>query len=103
MEGLVTAHSAGSITINVDTVGGSGTPTSWNINLAGNVGVTGVAGATGATGATGAGFLGTASGVTFITSGSTTLTTQAGLALQAGDWVTFVESGSPSTFMVGQV
>jgi len=38
MEGLVTAVSAISVTINVDTVGGAGTFTSWNIGIAGQPG-----------------------------------------------------------------
>ncbi|MCW2077832.1 UNVERIFIED_ORG: hypothetical protein M2193_000007 [Bradyrhizobium japonicum] len=38
MEGLVTAYSGTSLTINADTVGGSGTFADWNINLAGNAG-----------------------------------------------------------------
>jgi hypothetical protein len=54
MEGLVTAYSGTTLTINVDKIGGSGTLASWNINLAGDVGATGVAGPTGPTGVTGA-------------------------------------------------
>jgi hypothetical protein len=41
MEGLVTSYSGTTLVINVDTTGGSGTFTSWNINVAGNVGATG--------------------------------------------------------------
>ena len=43
----------GSVIINVDTVGGSGTFNSWTITLAGNVGATGPTGYTGYTGPTG--------------------------------------------------
>jgi hypothetical protein len=39
MEGLVTSYSGTTLVINVDTTGGSGTIASWNINVAGNVGV----------------------------------------------------------------
>ena len=53
MEGLVTGYTGTTLTINVDTIGGSGTLADWNINLAGNVGPTGPTGATGATGAGG--------------------------------------------------
>jgi len=38
MEGLVTAYSGGSLTINVTRTGGSGTFASWNINVAGDPG-----------------------------------------------------------------
>jgi hypothetical protein len=51
MEGLVTAYSGVTLTVNVDVVGGSGTLTDWNINLAGNRGATGVTGDTGPAGA----------------------------------------------------
>ena len=57
IEGVVTAVSATSVTINADLIGGTGTFTSWNIALAGERGATGAigpAGPTGATGATGA-------------------------------------------------
>ena len=53
MEGVVTAYSGTSLTINVDNTGGTGTDADWNINLAGDVGDTGATGATGDTGATG--------------------------------------------------
>jgi hypothetical protein len=39
MEGLVTAYSGTTLTINIDTTNGSGTLASWNINVAGNSGV----------------------------------------------------------------
>ena len=47
MEGLVTGYNSGTgvLTFNVDNSGGSGGPfTSWNINLAGDVGATGPTG-----------------------------------------------------------
>jgi hypothetical protein len=47
MEGLCTSYSGTTLIVNVDTVGGSGTFASWNINLAGNVGATGATGPTG--------------------------------------------------------
>lgn len=53
MEGIVTAYTGTGLTITSDLVGGSGTHTDWDINLAGEQGQTGSAGATGATGATG--------------------------------------------------
>jgi hypothetical protein len=53
MEGLVTSYSSTTLVISVDNIGGSGTLTDWNINVAGSVGATGPTGVTGATGATG--------------------------------------------------
>jgi hypothetical protein len=59
MEGAVTAYSGTSLTINIDTISGTGTHADWNINLAGipgaagAIGSTGPAGPAGATGATG--------------------------------------------------
>jgi hypothetical protein len=41
MEGVVTAYSGTTLTVTVDLVGGSGTHTDWNINLAGQQGLTG--------------------------------------------------------------
>ena len=48
MQGLVTAYSGTTLTINVTESGGSGTHADWNINLVGNTGATGAPGATGA-------------------------------------------------------
>lgn len=47
MEGLVTAYSGTTLTVNVTLTGGSGTLTDWNINLAGDRGVTGASGING--------------------------------------------------------
>ena len=52
MEGLVTAYSGTVLTINADTSVGTGSASSWNLNVAGNVGAQGATG-TGATGPTG--------------------------------------------------
>lgn len=56
MEGLVTAYnsSTGAIVFTADNSGGSGTISSWYVNVAGDKGATGPTGATGATGAAGA-------------------------------------------------
>jgi hypothetical protein len=58
VEGIITAFTTTSLTINADAIGGSGTYTSWNIVAAGNVGATGPTGAAstavGPTGPTGA-------------------------------------------------
>jgi hypothetical protein len=53
MEGLVTAYSGASLTVNVDLTGGSGTAADWDLNLAGQQGATGGVGPAGASGATG--------------------------------------------------
>jgi hypothetical protein len=53
MEGQVTAYAGASLTINVDTVNGSGTHADWNINLAGIPGQQGPPGAAGTPGAPG--------------------------------------------------
>ena len=50
MEGEVASYSGGSLNINVDITDGSGTYSSWNINLAGEVGQTGTTGAIGPSG-----------------------------------------------------
>ncbi len=47
MEGLVTAYSGTTLTINVDNMGGSGTYSNWNLNASGDVGPQGPAGASG--------------------------------------------------------
>jgi len=54
MDGNVTAFSGNTITINVDSVGGSGTFSAWTFSLIGAVGPSGSAGATGPTGSIGA-------------------------------------------------
>lgn len=54
MEGLVSSYSGTTLTIAVDTIGGSGTFADWNLNVSGNVGATGATGPTGPTGTAGA-------------------------------------------------
>jgi hypothetical protein len=57
-EGVVTAYTefvgSANLVVTLDLASGSGAHTDWNINLAGQQGVTGATGATGSTGATGA-------------------------------------------------
>lgn len=53
MEGLVASYSGSTLTIQVDTIGGSGTKSDWNINVSGNGGATGAAGAQGTAGTNG--------------------------------------------------
>jgi hypothetical protein len=44
MEGVVTAYTGTTLTVNVDTISGTGTLASWNINVAGERGATGATG-----------------------------------------------------------
>jgi len=98
MEGLVTSYSGTTLIINVDTVGGSGTFASWNINVAGNVG------STGSNGATGPGYAATSTSSVAIATGSATFTTQASLAYSAGALVLIAYSTAPSVdYMIGSV
>jgi hypothetical protein len=53
MEGLVTAYSGTSLTINADMIGAGGTAADWNLNVAGQQGQQGVAGPVGPTGPSG--------------------------------------------------
>jgi hypothetical protein len=67
MEGTVSSYTGTTLTVNVDYTAGSGSYSSWNIGIAGQVGATGATGTNGVTGATGpAGTNGTngANGVT---------------------------------------
>jgi hypothetical protein len=59
MEGLVTAYTGTSLTINVDLLGAAGTHADWNINVAGQQGALGPAGPIGPTGPAGAGAVST--------------------------------------------
>ena len=54
MHGQITAYSGTTLTVNVTTVGGSGTLNDWVIRRSGPKGATGATGSTGAAGATGA-------------------------------------------------
>ena len=87
MEGTVTAYTSasGAMTVNVDTIGGSGTLASWNVNLAGNVGSAGPAGANGTNGSTvlaGGGALSSGASTFYVAFGSFTVnTTESGVAI----------------------
>ena len=112
MEGVITAFSSTSLTVNVDYIGGSGTYAVWNIVNAGVVGTTGVTGATGAgtTGATGAAGLGF-NGLTSATSlaigtGSKVFTTNlasTATAFAVGTRVRVVYTTIPTNFMEGVI
>jgi hypothetical protein len=108
MEGLVTAYSGTTLTFTADLASGSGTKTSWNINLAGERGATGATGSTGSTGSTGPtgpGYTATSTTSNSIaSSGSKSFTTQSGLAYTAGARVRASDTAAPSTnYMEGVV
>ena len=54
LEGAITAISGTNVSVEADTIGGTGTFAAWTFSLAGNVGLQGATGATGSAGATGA-------------------------------------------------
>lgn len=104
MEGLVTAYdtSTGALTVNVDTIGGSGQHADWNINVAGNVGATGPAGSgVTTTGSPASGNLAAFSGSTSITSGNLSgdCTTSGNLAVTCTktNGVSFAASATTNT------
>ena len=57
VEGVASSYTSGSLTLNVDITGGSGSYSSWTVHVAGDIGPTGATGATGATGDTGPGIV----------------------------------------------
>jgi hypothetical protein len=77
MEGLVTAYSGTTLTVNMDLTNGSGTIASWNINAAGERGASGAA-------AAGGGRINSTSSVQ-IGTGSRTFTVPAGLEIRPGE------------------
>lgn len=86
MYGRVTAYSGTSLTVNVLSIGGSGTHTDWTIYIAGGVG------------ASGPGYMATSvSSVAIASSGSKTFTTQSGLAYTAGARVRVSDAADPTT------
>lgn len=101
VEGRVTAYSAGSMTIAVDTPGGTGTIASWNISLAGERGATGatstVPGPAGPTYST------TSSSSLAVATGSKAFTVAAGLPYAIGQRLRAASAGTPTAFMSGLV
>ncbi len=91
VEGLVTAYSATSLTISADRAVGSGTISSWNISLAGDVGAAGTNGTNGSVLAT--------TSTTSLTPalGSKVFTVAAGLAFQTGQRVRGASAAAPTT------
>ena len=95
MEGVVTSYSSTTLVFTSDVAGGSGTFASWNLSLAGD---------RGSTGATGAGYGGTSTtSLTIASSGSISVTTQAGLAYVVGSRIRLASSATPANYMEGVV
>ena len=95
MEGVVTSYSSTTLVFTSDLAGGSGTIASWNLSLAGD---------RGAAGATGAGYGGTSTtSRTIASSGSISVTTQAGLAYVVGSRIRLASSATPANYMEGVI
>jgi hypothetical protein len=89
MEGVVASYSGTTLTVTVDLIGGTGTHTDWNINLA--------------FGTNGAGYYATSATSFAIGGGSDAFTTQAGLAYTAGARVRASSAANPANYMEGVV
>jgi hypothetical protein len=119
MEGQLTAYSGTTLTVNVNLVNGTGTFTSWNINLAGTQGATGAdstvpgpqgpqgnpgpGGPTGSQGPIGPGYIATSTTSITIGTGPQTFVTQAGLAYTVGARARVSSNGAPTNWMEGVV
>jgi hypothetical protein len=85
MEGIVTAYSSTTLTVNVDLVGGSGTLADWNISLAGQRGITG------------ASYAATSTTSRNLGTGSMSFTVQANLAIVVGTRMRGASAANPTT------
>jgi hypothetical protein len=109
MEGVVTSYSTTSLVFTSDLVGGSGTPATWNINLAGNKGTAGADGSdgsngsNGSNGAVGAGYTATSTTSLLIEVASKQFTTQAGLAYTVGARARASSAAGPTNYVEGLV
>lgn len=106
MEGRVTSYSGGTLTLNVNLTGGSGTFADWQINIAGEQGPQGIQGpqgVAGPTGATGASYAGTSTTSLSIGTGSKVFTTQAGLAYVVGASRARASDSSGANYVEGLV
>lgn len=100
-EGIVTALSGTSLTVDVDRFVNTGTFASWNIEVTGDVGNQGIQGIQGIQGNTGAGYTATSISSNALGTGSKTFTTQTNLAYTSGARVRL--SHSSTEFMEGVV
>jgi hypothetical protein len=111
MQGVITAYTSTTITVNVDTVNGSGTYESWHFSIAGVTGAQGAQGAAGTNGTNGdwstAQTLNTQTGTSYtvlsgdvgklitLTNGSAiALTVNTGLGLTAGQRIDLFQNGA---------
>lgn len=120
MEGIVTAYSGVTLTINSDLVSGSGTFSDWNINLTGDLGgpagppgptgpigpqgiqgPQGVQGPIGPIGPVGPGYQATSTSSLTLSLGAKTFATQSGLAYSPGSRVRASSNSSPNSWMEG--
>ena len=85
MEGVITAYSSTTLTINVDLVGGSGTLADWNLSLAGQ------------RGASGASYAATSTTSRNLGTGSMAFTVQSGLAIVVGSRMRGASNAAPTT------
>ena len=96
LEGVVTSYTGTNLTVNVDRVVGSGTFTSWNIGLAGDVGATGATGATGLlTNGTAAGNTPYWNGTSWVTNSSNLFNNGANIGIGTNSPVTKLEIKQP--------
>jgi hypothetical protein len=95
MQGTVNSYSGTTLVIDVNETGGVGTRTDWNLSL---IGIDGTAGANGTNGA---GYTATTTTSVTVSTGSKTVTTQAGLAYVVGSLVKIVSAATPANYVQG--
>jgi hypothetical protein len=106
MEGAVTSYAGNTLTLNVDSIGGSGNFSGWSFNVAGPQGATGPVGPVGPlgpAGPVGPGYAATSTTSAPINTGGVTLSTQSGLAYTPGARARLASRGTPSAWMEGVV
>lgn len=101
MEGSISSYTGTSMSVSVDTIGGSGTIAAWNIGVIGSRGLQGIQGIDGPQGVAGASYAATSTTSLAIATGSKTFTTQAGLAYVVGSRVRAADSTNPANYMEG--
>lgn len=95
MQGVVNSYSGTTLVIDVSEVGGVGTRADWNLSL---IGIDGTAGTNGTNGA---GYTATTTTSVTVSTGSKTVTTQAGLAYVVGSLVKIVSAATPANYVQG--
>lgn len=100
MEGVVTSYSGTTLTFTADKKLGSGTPTGWLVNVAGEPGAIGL---TGLTGPTGPGYKCTSVTNLALTAASKAFATQAGLGWSVGQRARATSASDADNYMEGVV